>query len=106
MGQSDGQMKSDDGDITEPEKRTAVGVGRQSRCISRLPACIFVVVKVTRWGGRGDCLGQMKEWSQGVSPRAIVWKGGNAYSQADSWLCANTRASGALNQTQYQQGLN
>lgn len=67
MGQSDGQMKSDDGDITEPEKRTAVGVGRQSRCVSRLPACIFAVVKVTRWGGQGG----LSEADEGVEPRCV-----------------------------------
>lgn len=48
-----------DGEITRD-----MGVVGSSRCVSRLPACIFVVTVVTGWGKGERCLEQTKEWSQ------------------------------------------
>lgn len=75
----------------------------ESRCGSRLPACIFVAVGVTRLGEGGSLSGA----DQGVEPRCVskVWEGG-LYSRVHFWLCANTRAGGDLNPTQRQQLLN
>lgn len=108
MGQSDGQMKTDDGDIAEQEKSKRglrVGAGNPGVSAVYLPAYLRSWDWLDGEGGGGGLSGA----DEGVEPRCVSKSnslGGNTYSQVDSWLCANTRASEALNQTQHQQGFN